>query len=189
MAVVYFNQQAHACACVGMVKNDRKHWKMMKKSTFSIMRTRGSCKAHEEKQRKKFVGQRLRVTPKSWLLIWNFFFYMSNACAWRKMFSERSKNNKISNEQPAFRCQPAFGSHSQLLTNKLFSSFIFMHLTWASRTHDGKGTFSSFSNVFDRFRACVRWSKYTTIIFPFLQVSSAFDSLDGCLTNWEKLPR
>ena len=42
------------------------------------MRTRGSCKAHEEKQRKQFVGQRLGVipkswlTPKRWLLIWNF---------------------------------------------------------------------------------------------------------------------
>ena len=43
---------------------------------------RGSCKTHEEKWRKKFVGQRLGVTPKSWLLIWNFvvfcsFFYMN----------------------------------------------------------------------------------------------------------------
>ena len=40
------------------------------------MRTRGSCKTHEEKRRKKFVGQPLGVTlkssltPKSWLLIW-----------------------------------------------------------------------------------------------------------------------
>ena len=46
----------------------------MKKVPFS------SCtrEAHEEKRRKKFVGQRLGVTPKSWstpkrwLLIWNF---------------------------------------------------------------------------------------------------------------------
>ena len=41
------------------------------------MPMRGSCKAHEEKQRKKFVGQQLGVTPRSWLtpkrwlLIWN----------------------------------------------------------------------------------------------------------------------
>ena len=27
------------------------------------------------------------------------------------------------------------------------------------------------------------------IIFPFLRVSSAFHSLDGCLTNWGRLPR
>ena len=48
------------------------------------MRTRGSCETHEEKRRKKFVGQRLGVTPKSWLtpkrwlLIWIFvtFFFI-----------------------------------------------------------------------------------------------------------------
>ena len=36
------------------------------------MRTKGLQEAHEEKQRKKFVGQQLRVTPNRWLLIWNF---------------------------------------------------------------------------------------------------------------------
>ena len=36
-------------------------------STVFIICTRGSCKTHEEKQRKKFVGQRLEVSPKSWL--------------------------------------------------------------------------------------------------------------------------
>ena len=35
---------------------------------------------------------------------------------------------KKANVQPAFRCQPAFGSHSQSLTNKLFSLFFFMRL-------------------------------------------------------------
>ena len=29
---------------------------------------------------------------------------------------------------------------------------------------------------------------FFVIIFPFLKVSSAFDSLDGCLTDWERLP-
>ena len=51
------------------------------------------------------------------------------------------KNDKNPNEQPDFGCQPAFGSHSQSLTNKLFSLFFFMRLTWASHMHDGKGTF------------------------------------------------
>ena len=47
---------------------------MMKKVPFM----RGTQEAYKEKQRKKFVGQRLRVTPNSWLtpkrwlLIWNF---------------------------------------------------------------------------------------------------------------------
>ena len=66
----------------------------------------------------------------------------------------RRMKNKNPNEQPAFRCQPDFGSHSQTLTNKLFSSFSFMRLTRASRAHDGKGTFSSFWNVFHCFRTC-----------------------------------
>ena len=71
-------------------------------------------------------------------------------CSCRKKY----KNNKIPNEQPAFRCQPAFGSHSQLLTNKLFSSFFFISLSCASHAHDEKGTFYSFLNVFDHFRPC-----------------------------------
>ena len=62
-----------------MVENNRKHSKSWK-STFFI--TRGSSKAHEEKWRKKFVGQQLRVTPKSWLLTWNFVVL----CAWRQCF-------------------------------------------------------------------------------------------------------
>ena len=45
-----------------MVENDGKHSKIIK-STFFIMRTRGSCKAREEKRGKKFVGQLLGVTP------------------------------------------------------------------------------------------------------------------------------
>ena len=54
---------AHAFAWSKTMKNIQKPWK----STFSIMHTRGSCKDHEEKRRKKFVGQPLGMTPKSWL--------------------------------------------------------------------------------------------------------------------------
>ena len=128
--VVYFDQQTHDCACIRMVENDGKHSKIIK-STFFIMRTRGSCKAREEKWREKFVGQKLGVTPKSWLtpkrwlLIWNFV--------------------------------------------KLFSSFFFMSLRWASHTHDGIGTFfiilqcfSSFLTMQTHAQACVCWSKYAT---------------------------
>ena len=38
---------------------------------------------------------------------------------------------KTTNEQPAFGCWPAFGSHSQLLTNWLFSLFFYMSLSCA----------------------------------------------------------
>ena len=80
----------HACACARSVENNQKHSKISKKVPFS------SCtrEAHEEKQRKtkkKFVGQRLGVTPKSWLtpkrwlLIWNFL-------------EKRTKKNKIKSE-------------------------------------------------------------------------------------------
>ena len=83
---MYFDQQTHACACFGMVENDQKHLKMSKKVSFSSF-AREVRKAHKEKRRKtkkKFVGQRLGVTPKSWLtpkrwlLIWNFVSSFSN---------------------------------------------------------------------------------------------------------------
>ena len=40
------------------------------------MPTRGSCETHEEKRRKKFVGQQLVVTPKGWLLVGNFVVFV-----------------------------------------------------------------------------------------------------------------
>ena len=50
----------------------------------------------------------------------------------------------------AFGCQPAIGSHSQSLTNKLFS-------LWASRVHEQKGNFFIIFYVliiFDHANAC-----------------------------------
>ena len=47
---MYFIQRLHSCACIHMVENDEKHSKINVKSTFIIMRTRGSCKAREEKR-------------------------------------------------------------------------------------------------------------------------------------------
>ena len=35
--VVYFHQQAHACACICMVENDQKHSKIMKKVHILLM--------------------------------------------------------------------------------------------------------------------------------------------------------
>ena len=77
---------------------------------------------------------------------------------------------KIPNEQPAFGCQPAFGSHSQSLTNELFSSFFLMRLTWAScMCAWWKRYFfiifqclSLFLTMQTHAQACIRWSKYTT---------------------------
>ena len=65
---------AHVFAWLKTIKNFENH----EKSTFFVMCTRGLCKALEEK---KFVGQRLGVTPKnwlapkSWLLILNFVVF------------------------------------------------------------------------------------------------------------------
>ena len=53
------------------------------------------------------------------------------SCTQAHMYKKITKNFKIPNEQPAFRCQPDFGSHSQSLTNKLFSSFFFASLSCA----------------------------------------------------------
>ena len=74
------------------------------------------------------------------------------SCTWD---AKKEQKNKIPNEQPAFECQPAFGSHSQSLTNKLFSSFFFMSLShaWWKRYF-----FYDFRMFF------IYWSKYTTVI-------------------------
>ena len=122
ITVVYFDQQRHACARVRMVENDQKHLKMSKKVSFSSFaredHVRHTKKNDERKMKKKFVGQRLGVTPKSWLTPTNFFLRFSS---------------------------------------------------WASRVHDGKGTFfiifqsfQSISTMWTQAQAWVRWLKYTT---------------------------
>ena len=82
----------HANECLCMHLHGQKQWKTFvnhRKSTLSIMRTRGSCKAHEKKRRKKYVGQQLGVTPKSWLTFFFVFLqepYMSLSYAWWKRY-------------------------------------------------------------------------------------------------------
>ena len=77
------------CLLSILTKHGQKQWKTFEnheKSSSSIMRTRGSCKAHEEKRKKKFVGQRLGVTPKSWLTWFsNVFIVFDHANAWASM--------------------------------------------------------------------------------------------------------
>ena len=68
----------------------------------------------------------------------SFEFFSENIYIIHMRWSCRksTENNKIKNEQPPFKCQPAFGSHSQSLTNQFFSSFFFVSLSCASRMHD-----------------------------------------------------
>ena len=99
-----------------------------------------------------------------WMFILAVFFQTSKKL---KFFPDQTY------EQPAFGCQPAIESHSQLLTNKLFSSFFFVSLLWASRVHDEKDTFFMivkcfwlFSTMRTHAQACIHWSKYTTCSTP-----------------------
>ena len=91
------------------------------------MHTRGSREAYEEKQRKQFVGQRLGVTPnrwltpKHWLLIWNFVVF----CYYVWIHQKKKKK-----EQPAFRCQPAFGVTPNRWPTNFF--FLFLHEPYVS---------------------------------------------------------
>ena len=118
--------------------------------------------------------------------------FLGTFCIMHMRYSCRKtiKNNKNPNKQPTFRCQPAFrcqpdfGSHSQLLTNKLFSSFFFMRLTWASRAHDGKGTFFMIFECFSLFstmrtHACGQNTQQTTVgKNPHIQVSESINKLE-----------
>ena len=74
------------------------------------------------------------------------------SCAWEAHV--RRMKNKNPNEQPAFRCQPDFGSHSQSLTNKLFSSVSSCALHEPLVHMMVKVLFSSFLNVFDHAYEC-----------------------------------
>ena len=78
-------------------------------------------------------------------------------------------------KRPAFGCQPSFGSHSQSLTSKLFSSFFFMSLllAWWKRYffHDF-WMFILFSTMEMHAQACVGWSNYTTIHLRYTSFST-----------------
>ena len=93
---------------------------------------RGSCKAQEEKRKKKFVGPRLRVTPKSWLtpkrwlLIWNFVVF--STCA------------------------------SRVHDDIFWKTFIFLREPLVYMME--KVIFSSFFNVFSQFQPCERMHKH-----------------------------
>ena len=110
--VVYFDQRMHATLSKTM-KNNGKWWN---KFLFHHVHERLTKKNEE-----KFVGQRLRValkswlTPKGWLHIWNFVVFV--------LFSTWATHVNDVN----------------VLWKKLFSSFFFMSITWASRTHDNNG--------------------------------------------------
>ena len=92
ICVVYFDQQMHG----------QKQWKTVKnheKSTFFIMRMRGSCMAHEEKQRKSllvifFMGltwaSHVQDEKGSFYGFWMFFivFNHANECASKLLLVE-----------------------------------------------------------------------------------------------------
>ena len=69
--------------------------------------------------------------------------------------------NKIPNEQPAFKCQPAFGSHSQLLTNNFF--FIFPHAFYMSLL-------------------CTRWKRY--FFHHFRMFFIVFNHVNACASMY-----
>ena len=76
--------------------------------------------------------------------------------------SRKTKKNEIPKEQPAFGCQPAFGSHSESLTNKLFSVFLHASHMSLSCAWWKRYFFQHFTMFF-----IVCWSKYTTLVFKF----------------------
>ena len=106
---------------------------------------------------------KLGVHNKQWKLNLEYICNLFNVFSWQicvihmsMLCTKKLKFNKIPNEQPAFRCQPAFWSHSQSLTNKLFSSFFFVSLSYASRAHDEKRTFFIIFKCFLSFWTMVK---------------------------------
>ena len=90
-----------------------------------------------------------------------YFNQRTHACACVCMVENDWKHKKMN--------QPAFGSHSQSLTNKLFFAFCYESLSCASLAHEEKHIFlfiflcfQSFSTMQTHAQACVLWLKYTT---------------------------
>ena len=90
----YFYWRLVCCVFRPANKNDEK-------STFFIMRTRGTRDAYKEKRRKKFIGQWLGVppkswlTPKRWLLICNFVVFVLFS-TWTAHLNEVNVSEKLS---------------------------------------------------------------------------------------------
>ena len=104
--------------CLHMVKNNEKYSKIIKSSLLTC-----AWEAHIEKWRN------------------NNFFTGGSICGTLLTILKTVKNKENPQELPAFSCQPAFGSHSQSLINKLFSSFFYMSLMWAFHAFEIKRYF------------------------------------------------
>ena len=103
-------------------------------------------------------------------------------------FDQQTQHSKMMNKVPFSSCTRK--AHKRLtkknqekqrkkLTDKLFSSFFFVSLTWASGMHDEKGNFLiifkcfwSFLNMQMHAQACICWSKNTTFIHYRKQIHS-----------------
>ena len=74
---VYFDQQTHACACVRMVENDKKHSKMMKKVLFLLFA-------------REALVRRMKKNEEKSHNFWMFFivFNHANACASMLLWSK-----------------------------------------------------------------------------------------------------
>ena len=107
---MYFNQRTHACAWVHMVEIGWKHWKM-RKNSLSIIHTRGSQKANEEKRRKfqmsnqhLGVTQLLGVTPNRWPTNFFFIFLRFSSCALREPLMQMMKKILFYSFSSVFDC-------------------------------------------------------------------------------------
>ena len=91
--VVYFDQHMHAFAWSKTIKNAQK-W--VKKSTFFIMRTRGSLRAHKEKWKKKVCWSAIGSDSQK-LVDTHFWVFLivcdhANACASMRSLVEIHNN-------------------------------------------------------------------------------------------------
>ena len=126
------------------------------------------------------IQAQAHLLPLHWMGYLCCVFRPANACL-RMYLHGRKWWKTLENEKFEFlikvclrristiNCRPAFVSHSQLLTNKLFSSFFFLRLTWTSWM---------FFIVFDLANTCTSMRSLVKIHnTPLLALSKAFISL------------
>ena len=105
---------------------------------------RGSVVYFDQRTQLPKAGRHPKAGCSFGILLFFVLFVHECSCAWRKMFSEKKQNSKWAT------------SFWESLPIADQQTFFFVRLTWASRAHDEKGTFLSFSNVFYRFQPCER---------------------------------
>ena len=128
--VVYFDQQTHACACICMVENDEKHWKMMKKVPFLSCAREAHVRSMKKSEEKTKLATSIWVSASFWESLpiadqQNLFFFFSSQALHKPLV--RMMEKVLFHDFHCFRpCKRCASMHSlvEIHNTKLFLSIV-----------------------------------------------------------------